>query len=427
MVTSPQNPKAQHPRLSVSQLSALVEANSILNSSLDLDHLLEIILKVATEMLRADRGTVFLVDDGSGELQARISQRLESDVLRLKVGEGLAGAVAASGQTVRIQDAYRDSRFQQKFDTASGYHTHSVLCTPIRNRTGEVIGVIQLLNKIEGTFSEQDEIFLQALTPHIALALENAKLHSQLINQERMRTELELAGQIQQHLLRPPVERWHCFRIAAKAEPCSEVGGDFYDFMPISDTAMWAVIADVSGKGISAAMVMSNLQATLRGLVVGVHAFERLLWQLNSTIAQLTGGNKYVTLFLALLDAGARKLHYINAGHNPPILVHANGTSELLEQGGTVLGLLPQVQFSRAQINLRSGDVVVLYTDGLVEAVNAVDEMYGIDALMRSAVAARTAGAPEAILTHILSDVRKFTAGTPPPDDLTLVVISVED
>lgn len=413
-------------RLGVSQLLALVEANSVLNSSLDLDQLLEIILKVATEKLRADRGTVFLLDRKSGELQARISQGLESRVLRVKLGEGLAGTVASTGQSIRIEDAYRDDRFQQKFDAATGYRTRSVLCTPIRNRTGEIIGVIEMLNKIDGTFTLQDEYFLQALTPHMALALENAMLHAQLVNQERIRTELDLAGQIQQHLLRPPIDPWHCFRISAKAEPCSAVGGDFYDFMPISDTAMWAVIADVSGKGISAAMVMSNLQATMRGLLVGVHSFERLLWQLNNTIRELTGGNKFVTLFLALLHGENRKLQYINAGHNPPVLVRADGRIELLDEGGTPLGLLPTVQVKRAYVALERGDVLVLYTDGLVEAANAADETFGIEGLVRSVKAARPNGGTEAILTRILSDAREFSAGETPTDDQTLVVISVE-
>ncbi|MGH9783400.1 MAG: GAF domain-containing protein, partial [Terriglobia bacterium] len=152
--------------LPVAHLTALVEASKILNSTLDLDRLLELILEVATRELQADRGTVYLLDKKAGELRARIAQGMETRILRVKIGQGISGQVAATGETVRIEDAYQDSRFAQQFDVKSGYRTRSMLCTPIRNKTGEIIGVIQLLNKINGTFGLEDEVFLQSLTVH---------------------------------------------------------------------------------------------------------------------------------------------------------------------------------------------------------------------------------------------------------------------
>ena len=411
-------------QLQMPHLRALVEASKILNSTLDLDRLLELILEVATRELRADRGTVYLLDKKAGELYARIAQGMESRILRVKIGQGISGQVAATGETVRIEDAYQDPRFAQKFDAKSGYRTRSMLCTPIRNKTGEIIGVIQLLNKIEGTFELEDEVFLQALTVHVAIALENAKLHAEVVDQQRIRTELELGRQIQQNLLRPPPAHWHRYRLAAKADTCYEVGGDFYDFLPISNTVLWTVIADVSGKGISAALVMSTLQASLRALIVGVHSFERLLEQMNGMVRDFTGGSIYVTLFLALLDSESNKLHYINAGHNPPVLVRADGRLELLEEGGTVVGLLPGVRYNRAQVEVYPGDVLVLYTDGVVEASNAAGDMYGIEGLVRSVEAARPSVAPPAVLARILADVNEFSAGAPATDDQTLVIIS---
>ena len=420
-------PEPDATQLQVPHLRALVEASKILNSTLDLDHLLELILEVATREMQADRGTVYLLDKQAGELRARIAQGLETRILRVKVGEGISGKVAETGETVRIEDAYQDPRFAQKFDAKSGYRTSSMLCTPIRNKTGEIIGVIQLLNKTVGTFGREDEIFLNALTVHIAIALENAKLHALLVDRQRIRTELELARQIQQNLLRPPPQRWHRYRMAARADTCYEVGGDFYDFLPISHSTLWVVIADVSGKGISSALVMSTVQASLRALLVGVHSFERLLEQMNPMIQDFTGGNLYVTLFLGLFDSESRKLHYINAGHNPPVLVRADGRFELLEEGGTVLGLLPGVKFTRAQTELQSGDVLLLYTDGVVEACNPADEMFGVEGLLRSVEASRPDVTPETVLARILANVREFSAGEPPADDQTLVVISPDE
>ena len=419
------SPRSDTDRLhsQVTRLTALVEASKILNSTLDLDRLLELILEVATRELDADRGTVYLLDRKAGELRARISQQLASRVLRVQVGQGIAGKVAETGETIRIEDAYRDSRFLQKFDTAYGYRTRSVLCMPIRNKTGEIIGVIQLLNKIHGTFGVEDEAFLQSLTVHVAIALENAQLHAKIVDQQRIRTELELARQIQQNLLPRPPERWHRYRIAALAETCFEVGGDFYDFLTVSPTTMAAVIADVSGKGVSSALVMSTMQATLRAMLVGVHSFERLLVKMNEVIHDYTNGRMFVTLFLALLDSESNKLHYINAGHNPPILIHKDGRCEQLEEGGTVLGLLPNVSYTRAQTDMLAGDVLLLYTDGLMEATDAADEMFGVEGLVDS-VRALPDGSPQAIIHSIVSRIHDFTGGAPQSDDQTLVVIS---
>jgi phosphoserine phosphatase RsbU/P len=411
-------------RLNVDHLRALVEASKILNSTLDLDQLLEIILEVATKTLQADRATLYLLDKPSGELRARISQGLEARILRVRIGEGLAGKVAESGETIRIEDAYQDPRFFQKIDTLSGYHTRSILSMAIRNRSEETIGVIQLLNKIDGVFNEEDEIFLKALTIHIAIALENAKLHLEVLIQQRIRTELELARQIQQNLLRPPPERWNRYRMAARANTCYAVGGDFYDFLHVSDSTLWAVIADVSGKGISSALVMSTLQATLRALLVGMHSFERLLERLNGMVREFTGGHKYLTLFLALLDAESHKMHYINAGHNPPVIVRADGSHELLEVGGTVLGLLPDVRYNRAQTDLHAGDVLVLYTDGIAEASDPAERMFGVEGIVGCVGAGRPETSPSAIVERIMSEVRRFSAGVPQADDETLIVIS---
>lgn len=404
-------------------LRALVDASKILNSTLDLDRLLELILEVATREMGADRGTVYLLDKKAGELRARIAQGMGTRILRVKVGQGISGMVGATGETVRIPDAYKDPRFAQDFDTKSGYRTRSILCAPIRNKTGEIIGVIQLLNKIQGTFEIVDEVFLQALTVHVAIAIENAKLHAEVVDQQRIRTELELGRQIQQNLLRPPPSKWHQYRMTARADTCYEVGGDFYDFLPISDSALWVVIADVSGKGISAALVMSTIQASLRALLVGVHSFERLLEQLNEMIRDFTGGSIYLTLFLALLNSETRRMHYINAGHNPPALVRANGKVEMLEEGGTVLGLLPHVRYDRAQVNLQKGDVLVLYTDGVVEATNPAGDMFGLEAMAQSVEATRPDATPETVLARIVADVQEFSEGTPQGDDQTLVII----
>lgn len=426
--------EAKPTSLKKQHLASLVEASQVLNSTLDLDRLLELILDVATRQLRADRGTVWLVDRQAGELQARISQGPEGRVLqaagvagRVKIGEGIAGSVAETGETVRIEDAYNDQRFAQRFDSKSGYRTRSMLSVAIRHKTGEVIGVIQLLNKLQGTFEVLDEVFLQALTVHMAVALENARLHAQILDQQRIHTELALAKQIQMNLLPKAPERWHRYRIAARADTCFEVGGDFYDFLNVSDNTLGVVIADVSGKGVGSAMLMSTMSATLRGLVVGMHSFGDVFQKMNETIRNYAGGRMFITLFLALLDAENKKMHYINAGHNPAVLVRADGSVEELAEGGMVLGMIQGVEYEPFEAELRPGDVLLLYTDGLAEASNKDDEQFDTAGLARSVASTREAGSgadPETIASRIMSDIVDFTAGEPKRDDQTLIVIA---
>lgn len=423
-----------HPAsLTKEHLASLVEASQVLNSTLDLDRLLELILDVATRQLTADRGTVWLVDSRAGDLQARVSQGAEGQVLRssgaagrVKIGEGIAGSVAQTGESVRIEDAYHDPRFAQRFDTTSGYRTRSMLAVAIRNKTGEVIGVIQLLNKHKGTFESLDEVFLKALTVHFAVALENAKLHAQIVDQQRIRVEIDLARQIQRNLLSRAPERWKRYRIAAHADTCFEVGGDFYDFLTISEHTLGVVIADVSGKGVGAALLMATMQATLGALLVGVHSFERVFLKMNEAIRNYANGRMFITLFMAVLDADAGKLTYINAGHNPPVIVRTDGSVEELSEGGTVLGIIEHVSYQRAEAELRPGDVLLLYTDGLAEANNKEEDMFGTEGLIRSVASARAAGegdSPEAIAHRIMSDIEVFAAGEPKSDDQTLLVI----
>jgi sigma-B regulation protein RsbU (phosphoserine phosphatase) len=419
--------------LNKQHLTSLVEASQILNSTLDLDKLLELILDVARHQLHADRGTVWLVDHQAGDLQARVSQGAEGQLLRasgaagrVKIGEGIAGSVAQTGECVRIEDAYTDPRFAQRFDTKSGFRTRSMLTMAIRSKTGEIIGVIQLLNKLQGTFEPLDEVFLNALTVHFAVALENAKLHAQIVDQQRIRVEIELARQIQQNLLARAPERWKRYRIAAHADTCFEVGGDFYDFLTISETSLGVVIADVSGKGVGAALLMATMQATLGALLVGVHSFERVFLRMNEAIRSYANGRMFITLFLAVLDAEVNKLLYINAGHNPPLLVRTDGSVEELTEGGTVLGIIEHVSYQRAEAEVRPGDVLLLYTDGLAEASNENEDMFGTEGLVRSVAAARAAGQgadPEAIAHRIMADIEAFAAGEPKSDDQTLLVI----
>ena len=410
----------------VTQLSLLFEATRLLNSTLDLAELLELILKIARAEVQADRGTVFMVDARRRELWSIVASGLDHQEIRLPFGNGVAGRVAITGETVNTADAYALEFFAPSFDQRFGYHTRSLLCLPIRHHTGEIVAVVQLLNKTTAPhFTAEDEDFLNKLSGHIAMALENARLHREALEKQRMERELEMARMIQRGLLpdSPPVVPG--YELAVANEPCYECGGDYYDFLNLGPQTLLLVIADVEGKGVSSALVMSNLQATLRALVMHLHSLEVLALSLNEMIFTDTKSQKYLSIFLGLVDTRRNGLHYINAGHVPPVLVSGStGAYRLLEEGGTVIGLFPDTEYKRGAAKLENGDVLVCCTDGILEACDQCEDEYGVER-MASCVAHNRGKSAQGIVDAVLDEVASFSRCGLHRDDKVLMVLKV--
>ncbi|MGH9703365.1 MAG: PP2C family protein-serine/threonine phosphatase [Candidatus Acidiferrales bacterium] len=411
-------------RYAVVELSTIVEATKRLNSTLDLGELINIILQLATRHTGADRGTVFLVDKERDEIWSLVGLGLAQQEIRLPATKGIAGWVAHHAEVVNLLDAYQDPRFERDVDRRLGYRTNTLLCLPIRHKDGEVIGVLQLLNKKDGPFTAADEGFLEALSDHVALAIENAQLHRERLAKQRMERDLALARSIQTGLLPECPPKLAGFDIAVSHRPSLEVGGDYYDFIPMGPETLMTVVADVEGKGIGSAMIMANVQATLHALIAHVHSLEALVASLNDMILSDTRGQKYLTMFLCLLDQRHSVLHYVNAGHVPPAVVRSDGTVEFLCEGGMVVGLFPSVKFERGHIRLRSGDIFVACTDGITEAMDTEDNEYGRERLAETVHREREAPAGR-MVEAILRDVDKFSLGGHHEDDRVILILKV--
>jgi phosphoserine phosphatase RsbU/P len=411
-------------RNAVIELSTIVEATKRLNSTLDLAELLNIILQLTTRQTGAERGTVFLIDREREEIWSLVGMGLDQHEIRLPINRGIAGHVAASGDTINLADAYADPRFESEVDLRLGFRTRSLLCLPIRNKDGETIGVLQLLNKKSGHFTHADEGMLRAISDHVALALENAQLHREMIHKQRMERDLALARSIQVGLLpeRPP--ELDGFDIAVSHRPSLEAGGDYYDFIPLAPDTILTVVADVEGKGVGSAMVMANLQATLHALLAHLHSLERLVESLNDMILADTRGQKFMTMFIGLLDQPHRTLHYVNAGHVPPAVVRADGSVEYLREGGMVVGLFPSVHYDRGHVRLNAGDIVVSCTDGITEAMDKDSEEFGQPRLVDLCVRERAKPAQE-IVDIVLKEVDLFSRGGTHEDDRVIMILKV--
>jgi phosphoserine phosphatase RsbU/P len=409
----------------INQLSLLFEATRLLNSTLDLAELLELILKIARAEVKADRGTVFLVDHRRQELWSIAASGLDHQELRIPLGQGVAGRVAATGEIINTGNAYALDCFAPEFDQKLGYRTESLLALPIRHHSGEVVGVLQLLNAQSGSFSCDDVEFLAKLSGHMAMALENARLHRDRLEQQRMERELSLARSIRHRLLpeSPPIVPG--YDIAVLSDFCFNVAGDYYDFLNLGPQSLLIVSAEVEGNGVSSALIMANLQATLRALIMHLHSLEVLAFSLNEMLYKDTHAGRHLSLFLGLVDTRRNMLHYINAGHVPPALIRGeSGEIKLLEEGGTVIGLFPQADFTRGSIKLEPGDVLVCSTDGILEVSDEKGEHYGADRLA-DLVRSHRQRTAQGIVDAVLSDVASYSTASMNDDDKVLIVMKV--
>ncbi len=411
-------------RHNLDRLQFVVEASKVFNSTLDLSELLGKILDMAKTLTKAERGTLFLVDDKTDEIWSLIAQGMEKQEIRLPRGRGIAGHVALTGEIVNIPDAYADGRFNPEVDKRTGFRTRNILTLPIRNKAGKIIAALQLLNKATGSFTDEDADVLLTLSGQMAMSLENAQLHRDLLEKERLEREMALARGIQRSLLPETAPVIPGFDIAVLNEPCFEVGGDYYDFLSLGPNTLLVVVADVEGKGISSAMVMSNLQATLRAIALHLHSLNDIAETLNNMILHDTRGEKYMTMFIGLIDTRRKAIHYINCGHVPPVIVRPGSDPIQLTEGGMVIGLFENVEFDRGQVKFQTGDILILCTDGITEAMDVGNEEYGVERLLASVSQVQERKAKEIVL-KLCDDVTEYSKGGTHMDDKVILAIKV--
>lgn len=403
------------------RLMAIVEIGKLLNSTLNLDKILEIILDTAVKNLNADRGTVYLIDHENKQLWAKVLQGDVKVEIRFPVGAGIAGYVAQTGKKIMLKDAYKDERFNPEFDKKTGYKTKTMLCTPMKNRQGEMIGVFQIINKLEGYFTLDDVKFLDTLSVDACIAIENARLHEESLEKERMEKELEVAATIQKMILPKEVKQIPGFEIAGFNVPSKQVGGDYYDVVHLPNGNVALIIADVSGKSVPGALLVSTLQASLRAYLESDFELTKLVGKLNRVILGNSTVDKYITFFIGILEPKSKKFISVNAGHNPPLLVR-KGTITKLKNGGIPLGMVEFDQYICEENILQPDDMIVMFTDGVTEAADKNDEFYDDERLERCAASHPQVSAFQ-LKDIIHDDLRKFVGNAEQSDDITMLLL----
>ncbi len=316
--------------------------------------------------------------------------------------------------------------YEENSQLANDLHELRVkLVVPLKD-SEHLLGFLALTTKAAGyRYSPEDYNLLGVLSNQMVTALTNARLYADSLERARLEEEINMARQIQLDLLPTAPPKLNCTVISAQSTPSRTVGGDFYDFIPITErNRLGIVIADASGKGMPAALLIAQTQAIIRSEVNTGNAMATIMKNMNQQIATATSPEKYVTLFYGELDTQNGMFHYVNAGHNYPILVRAHGEVELLEIGGPIIGAIPGMDYTSTSVQLAPDDLLFLFTDGLSEAMNVEGEEYGEERI-RNFVAGVRSKDPETIITEILRDVRRYDPSHPPQDDTTIIAIKM--
>jgi sigma-B regulation protein RsbU (phosphoserine phosphatase) len=408
----------------LTEVSALHDISRAIEFSNDLDSLLGFILKKAKDLMKVESASMMLVVEGTNELEFKVVLGPKSKTVRpfrLPIGKGISGWVAEHGEAILIEDVYADPRFDPTFDKRSGYRTRSMLCVPLKwdNR---VVGVMTVLNPLDKKpFVSDDKKQLLTFAIQAALSIENAKLVASALEKERLDQELRMASEIQTLLLPRKIPDLDFLDIDATYIPCKEMSGDFYDIIILDENRTVFVVADVSGKGVPGAMVVSNMQASLKAFLKYSSNLIEVVSQLNEAIILNTTSDRYITFFIGIYDKRDDSFQYINAGHNPPLLIRDNDELVELNIGGIFVGSLPW-EYEMDTIFLGKNDLLTLFTDGLVEAMNEKEEEFEKERLSALLKKNKKQSSKE-ILKTIIHEVKEFAGAADFEDDFTVMVI----
>lgn len=415
----------------VDKLRMLLDITKKISRSLDLDEVLNLVMDTLDSLMPYDAAGIYLVKcsqpmgEWGGDLDdscvfhtqaVRGYDIADLQELGLKMGEGLIGHVALSGKPFTSQDVRKEPRYIN-----ARARTRSEMVAPIISNN-EVIGVFDLESDELNAYGKDDLEILMLLSSQVAIIIEKVMLHEQLIEKQRLETQLEIARQVQLQLLPPRDPQLEGFDISAYNFPTEEVSGDYYDWVRIYDDQIGIVIADVSGKGVPAALLMAFLRASLRAATHIGYAPHISMAKVNYLLWESIERNQFVTGFYGTLDATNRTMAYSNAGHNPPVLIDVDGSAHFEERGGVPLGMFRDSRYYEYYATIESGQMLVLYTDGVTEAMNSAGEEYGRDRLVETARRGRHLSARE-LIDFIHQDVIDWTEGLGVTDDVTFFIV----
>jgi len=410
--------------LSGERLSLLYQLSQTFNSTLDLEQVLNIVIDEVVSSLQAERGFVMLRDE-EGVLVFKVARGIDQRTIEdpeFQISHGVVEQVAAEGKPILTSNAQDDARFSTRMSVIH-LGLRSILCAPLVMKE-KVIGAVYVDNRLQsGIFREEDLELLNAIAASAAIAIENARLYQIAVEKGRMDGELEMASRVQSSLIpreTPQIPGWD---FSARWVPARQVAGDFYDYFPVGNGKLGVVIADVVDKGMPASLFMAYSRSLIRASMASAGNPNAGIEAVNRLICADDAYGMFLTLVFAEVGSRSGQVSYVNAGHNPPLYYQAE-MDELtaLERTGMLVGVEAEAVYEERQISLQGGDFILMYTDGITEAINTQEQVFGMERL-RSVVMELRHRSAEQIAQGIQLAIETFTASMQPFDDITLMVI----
>jgi len=404
-------------------IAALSEMSQALICQVSLDKLLGQIMDLVSQNAPMDRGVLLLKAGGTDELVPQVVRTAEalSGPQEFPISRSIFRTALSKSSAILIPDVSAEERLSAQHSLAAA-QVHSAMCVPLWNNQ-EIIGLIYCdRTRLPAPFSEEDLRLVTLLANLAAVKIQNVRLFEEAREKALMEQELVMAERIQRNFLPKNDPVFQPYEISGSAVPCRHVGGDYFDFIQIDPFRLGIVIADVSGHGVSAALLMASLRASLQAAVPGMNDIVSLAGKLNAMLCRDSESHKFISFFFGILDRTQNEIRFVNAGHNPPLLVDAAGGSRELGGTGLCLGMFPSASYGMMSMAIQPGEILCLFTDGIVESRNPDKEEFGDERLIELIHEARDLPV-RGIIDKVFENISGFTHYADPADDMTIIAI----
>ncbi|MBD3672236.1 MAG: SpoIIE family protein phosphatase [Planctomycetaceae bacterium] len=406
-------------------LNVLLDVTNKLAHEQELSRILEIVTDAVCEAHQCERASLFLYDEDRHDLHTEVVTELEISEIRREFGESITGWVAEHRKLLNVPDAYAEERWDRTIDQQTGFRTETILACPIISvHDDKLLGVLQVLNKKEGVFSDLDEQLIQAFAAHAGAAIERQQLLEEVHEKAQLQSAIDLGREIQSSFLPTSMPIIPQYELATWWEPAESVSGDYYDFVKLPDNRLGVIVADVSGHGVGPSLIMASFRAMFRVLARNRSRITKLFRLLVDSIYPDLHEGRFITAIFVAICPATHTLNYTNAAHAPALyLDRKTGTIHNLKTTNLPIGVIPDMEVKAGtRRKIQAGDLILLATDGLIELRNKDDEMFGNDRLKQIILENQELPATQ-LRDLIKQKIHEFHPDPNLPDDITLLLI----
>lgn len=403
-------------------LRKVLEVTRKLAAPFDLDTMLSEVVNASLSILDAERGTVFLYDEETDELVVKVATELGA--IRIPADKGIVGESARTRKLINVPDCYADPRFNREIDRQTGYRSRCMLTIPLIGYEESLVGVLQILNKNNGTFDEQDEFIASALAAQAAVVLHRVKMTEAMIVSEKLDREITVARDVQMGTLPKVMPKIAGYDVAGTFSPTDQTGGDLFDFVKLSDRQLFILMGDATGHGIGPALSATQVRAMLRvALRLGADLDDAFV-HVNDQLVEDLPDDRFVTAFFGSLDAAEHIVSFHSGGQGPIMHYHASeNTYDWHEASTFPLGYMNQEHLGEAiRIEMAAGDILGLISDGIYEYENESGIQFGQQGIVKI-IAEHPHATADELVQRIMKAARAHGGSVPQADDITIVLV----